>query len=378
MSSILFSATVIAGFLAFCAPVVLGNPIPPTPTPPAAESKQEASIPDSEPRILIVSGEDDGEERGTEFGTNSPSPLLPHLSQDVPLTGLPSKSGTSPVLQDGKNWGEVQAPSQFASPASAEPTPQPSPNPVPGEEQPADTIEQDIKDVENPIVDRISIPIANRTAFGIGPFERKANVTLIQPVLPISLGENYLVVRPSLPLVYAPTIKQPRGGNYGLGDFRMQAYFVPKPTKRLTWGIGPTFLFPTAGDRTLGFSKWGIGPAFVAVWSGERLTVGGRLENYWSVAGDGGRPNVSQLTVQPFATYILGDGWYLVSAPVITAFWNLPGEKWVLPIGGGIGKVMKLGDRPFNVSVQAYWQPIRPDNSEGWALVVQFQSLFPR
>jgi hypothetical protein len=259
------------------------------------------------------------------------------------------------------------------------PTPQPQPNPVPEGKGPADTTEQDIKEAENPIVDRISIPIVTRTAFGLGPFERTANVTRIQPVLPISLGENYLVVRPSLPFIYAPTLSQPRGGNYGLGDVRMQAYFIPKPTGRLTWGIGPTFLFPTAGDRTLGFGKWGIGPAFVAVWKGDRLTVGGRLENYWSVAGDGGRPDVSQFTFLPFVTYRLGYGWYLVSAPVITALWNLPkGEQWLVPIGGGVGKVFKLGDRPLNISVQAYWHPVRPGNSEGWVLTVQFQPLFPR
>jgi hypothetical protein len=193
-------------------------------------------------------------------------------------------------------------------------------------------------------------------------------------------GENYLVVRPSLPFVYAPTLSQPVGGNYGLGDLRLQTYFVPKPTGRLTWGIGPTFRFPTASYPTLGFGKWGIGPAFAAVWRGDRLTVGGQIENYWSVAGDGGRADISQFTVQPFATYTLGDGWYLVSAPVITAFWNNPsGAQWLAPIGGGIGKVMKLGDRPLNISIQAYWQPIRPVNADGeWALVVQFQSLFPR
>jgi hypothetical protein len=252
-------------------------------------------------------------------------------------------------------------------------TPQPPPNPAPEDKEPSDTPEQEIKDAENPITNRISIPLVSRTAFGLGPFERVANVTSIQPVLPIPLGENYVVVRPSLPFVYVPTITQPQGGNYGLGDLRMQAYFVPKPTEKLTWGFGPTFLFPTASDRTLGFGKWGIGPAFVAVWSEGRLTVGGRLENYWSVAGDGGRANVSQLTVNPFATYILGDGWYLVSAPVIAAFWNIPqGGKWLVPIGGGIGKITKIGDRPFSMSVQAYWQAVRPGNSEGWALVVQF------
>jgi hypothetical protein len=257
-------------------------------------------------------------------------------------------------------------------------TPQPLPQPVPERQRSSETPEQTAKDVENPVVNRVSIPIANRTAFGIGSLERTANVTTIAPVLPISLGKNYLLVRSVLPLVYAPTLNQPQGGTFGLGDVREQVYFVPKPTGKLAWGIGPTFLLPTASDRRLGLSQWGIGPVLAVVWTGGRWTVGGRIEQYWSVAGEKERPNVSQLAVQPLVTYILGKGWYLVSAPIIAAVWNRPGEKWVIPIGGGVGKVMTLGTFPFNLSVQAYWQPVRPDNSEGWALVVQAQSLFPR
>jgi hypothetical protein len=360
----------LAALIAFgTAPVALGHPISPTPTPfhplqdicwlRPAEGAGEAG----EITVLRSQG-----------GEGDSSLSEPHCS---PIHQKVSTRAADLVLDK---------PDRPPSPLAAEkltetdPTPQPPPNPAPGEKQPFDTLDQAVKDVENPITDRVSIPLANRTAFGIGPFERTANLTTIAPVLPISLGENYLVVRPSLPFVYAPTLSQPLGGNYGLGDLRLQAYFVPKPTGKLTWGIGPTFLFPTASYRTLGFGKWGIGPAFVAVWRGDRLTVGGQIENYWSVAGDGGRPDISQFTVQPFATYTLAGGWYLVSAPVITAFWNISsGEKWLVPIGGGIGKVIKLGDRPLNISIQAYWQPIRPLNSEGgWALVVQFQSLFPR
>jgi hypothetical protein len=318
-----------------------------------------------------------------------PLPIFQKVSTSAADLMLDKFDASAPLSVNSSASLTVDPP---PSPLAAEeltetnPTPQPQPNPVPEGKEPVETPEQEIKDAENPITDRISIPIVNRTAFGIGPFERIANATAIQPVLPIPLGENYLVVRPSLPFVYAPTVSQSQGGNYGLGDVGMQAYFIPKPTGKLTWGFGPTFLFPTASDRTLGFGKWGIGPAAVAVWQGERLTVGGQIRNYWSVAGDGGRPDVSQLTVTPLVTYILGNGWYLVSAPVMTAFWNIPGEKWVIPIGGGIGKVFKISapqsgslrDRPFSISVQAYWQPIRPGNSEGWALVVQINSLFPR
>jgi hypothetical protein len=197
-------------------------------------------------------------------------------------------------------------------------------------------------------------------------------------VIPIPLGEDYLVVRLSLPFVYVPRLNQPEGGTYGLGDVRMQVFFAPKPGRGLIWGVGPALLFPTASDRTLGFGQWGIGPAFAAVWVSGRWTIGGRLENYWSFAGDTTQLNNSQLVVQPFVLYTLDDDWYLVSAPLIVALWNLPGSNWVVPVGGGFGKVVQLGNFPLNLSLQGYWQPIRPDNAEGWSLVVQLQTSFSR
>lgn len=380
----------------------LGYPIPTTPTSSVLETQQEASNLDRVQLTLIANGEGEKEVRGTE------APKLPHYSPDscwLRDTGeagqraalstqaeeegsISSQQSCSPILQKvstkaadliPEGIGLTVSPLTKEAQTDTNPSPQPPPNPALEGQEPLDQPEEAVIDVENPLIDRVSIPIVTRTAFGIGTFKRTANVTSIQPVLPIPLGKNHLVLRPSIPFIYAPTLNQPQGGDYGLGDLRLQAYFVPKPKGSLVWGVGPTFLFPTAGDRRLGFGKWGIGPALAAVWSGGRWTIGGRIENYWSIAGDGRRANVSQLTALPFLTYTLGKGWYLVSAPVITAFWNIPqGGKWLLPVGGGIGKVMKLGDRPFNISVQAYWHAVRPGSTEGWALVVQFQSLFPR
>ena len=298
-----------------------------------------------------------------------------HEHNDLPVHQKFSTSAADLLLDEFKS---LTLPVTVEVSNQADP-PQLQSSPLSEGQESSDKLEQIVKDAENPIVDRVRIPIVNRTAFDIGPFERTANVTIIRPLVPISFGENYLLIRTSIPFVYSPTLTQSQGGEYGLGDVRMQTFFVKEQNQRLTWGIGPTFLFPTASERSLGFGKWGIGPSIGAVWAGKRLTVGGRLENYWSIAGDKDRPDVSQLTFQPLFTYILKDGWYLVSSPVIAAFWNIPqGGKWVVPIGGGLGKVIKFGSYSFNMSVQAYWQPVRPDNSEGWALALQFQSLFPR
>jgi hypothetical protein len=44
--------------------------------------------------------------------------------------------------------------------------------------------------------------------------------------------------------------------------------------------------------------------------------------------------------------------------PTITANWNAAdGSKYVVPLGGGIGRIMKLGAQPVNIGAQVYGNP---------------------
>lgn len=75
----------------------------------------------------------------------------------------------------------------------------------------------------------------------------------------------------------------------------------------------------------------------------------------WSAAGPEGRTDVSQLLLQPFVNYNLANGWYLVSAPIILANWTADSpERWSVPVGGGVGKIFKIGSQPMNASLQGY------------------------
>ena len=49
-------------------------------------------------------------------------------------------------------------------------------------------------------------------------------------------------------------------------------------------------------------------------------------------------------------------GWYLTTAPIITANWRAnDGNVWTVPFGGGVGRVMKLGFQPVNITA-VLWQ----------------------
>jgi hypothetical protein len=75
----------------------------------------------------------------------------------------------------------------------------------------------------------------------------------------------------------------------------------------------------------------------------------------------------------------LPQGWYLSSAPIITANWKAEsGNQWTVPFGGGVGKIFRIGKQPVNAQAQAFYNVERPDNGPDWTLRLQLQFLFPK
>ena len=89
---------------------------------------------------------------------------------------------------------------------------------------------------------------------------------------------------------------------------------------------------------------------------------------------------MSQFLLQPFVNYNLGDGWYLKSNPIITANWkNDSGHKWTVPVGGGVGKLFKLGKLPINTSLDAFYNAEKVNkDAPDWQLQFQVQFLLPK
>jgi hypothetical protein len=233
---------------------------------------------------------------------------------------------------------------------------------------------------QNPVANLISVPFQNNTNFGVGQFDRTSNVLNIQPVLPTPLSEDLLLInRVIVPLAYQPELAPGVGNTFGLGDILYQGFFSPTPTGNFSWGAGPAISFPTATDTVLGTGKWSVGPAAVGIWSIDNIVTGALINNIWSFAGDSDRPDVSFLTFQPFFNYNLDDGWFINTAPIITANWEASGgDVWTVPIGAGFGRVFAIGQQPINMSAAAYWNAIRPEGAAEWTLRLQMSLLFPR
>ncbi len=147
----------------------------------------------------------------------------------------------------------------------------------------------------------------------------------------------------------------------------------------MIWGVGPILQFPTATDEVLGTRKWAAGPAGVALTIQGPWVVGALAQQVWSYAGNGDRDRVSSFLFQYFVNYNFKGGFYLTSAPIITANWEAAsGNKWVIPVGGGIGKIFRIGKMPLNASTQAFYNVEQTTFGPDWTLRLQLQFLFPK
>jgi hypothetical protein len=250
-----------------------------------------------------------------------------------------------------------------------------------GAAAPAEASEAELaKKTQNPVSDLISVPFQYNANLGFEPNGRNQSVLNIQPVIPISLSENWnLITRVIVPVLYQPFLNQTSGGKGGLGDIFPTFFLSPAKPSKLIWGVGPALSLPTASDRLLGTGKWAAGPSFVILTMSGPWVVGVLSNDVWSFAGDDSRPPVHQFLAQYFINYNLPQGWYLTSSPIITANWKAPsGDKWTVPFGGGFGRVFRVGKQPLNLNIGAFGSPVRPDFGADWTVRLQLALLFPK
>ncbi len=248
---------------------------------------------------------------------------------------------------------------------------------------------------QNPLASVISVPLQWNSNFGMGLEDRTQNVILLLPVFPFSLGEKLtLITRHILPFINQPAITgdgpafgpilMPPGRPpeefdraTGLGDYSGTFWLSPAGSGNLTWGLGATLLIPTATKPAFGADKWGAGPSGVVVWMPGSWVTALIISNTWSFAGNEERADVNQLYAQLVANLNVGKGWYLTSAPVITANWEAESEdRWTVPIGGGAGRIFKIGSLPNDVRVSAFGYLAKPTNGPAWTLQIQWKLLF--
>ena len=253
------------------------------------------------------------------------------------------------------------------------------------------------KQSQNPIANLISVPFENNLYFDLGPTDKKANVLNVKPVIPVSLGGLNLINRLVVPVIWLEAqdrVVRRQGGSdvgfgqifpgtdteFGLGNITYQGFLSPAEAGRIVWGAGPAFVLPTNTDEALGSDTWSAGVTAVALSMPGKWVVGVLTQQVWSFAKHGNEDDVSSFLFQPIINYNLVDGWYLSSVPVVTANWEADGagDRWTVPAGGGIGRLMRFGKQPVDLKLASYYNVWRPDFGPRWSVQFTVKLLFPK
>lgn len=245
----------------------------------------------------------------------------------------------------------------------------------PGEDSTAELA----KAAQNPIASLISLPLQNNTDFNFGPQDETLNTLNVQPVWPFEISDNWnLITRTIVPIVSQPGLTSGQSRETGLGDATFTGFFSPKDSGKWTWGAGPVVLIPTNTDSRLGADEWGVGASIVVLTMPGNWVVGSLVSNVWDIGASAGN-EVNFFTWQYFVNYNMDGGWYLTSAPINTANWEAEsGQKWTVPVGGGAGRVFRIGKQPINASAQYFYNLEHPDQVGDWSLRLQLQFMFPK
>ena len=246
----------------------------------------------------------------------------------------------------------------------------------------ASSTEELAKKTQNPVADLISVPFQNNFNFNAGPYNQTQTVINIQPVIPIHLNEDFnLITRTILPVVNQPDPVS-NTSQFGLGNLNMSLFLSPAKTKGFTWGVSPIFGFPTKTNDLLGSNTFSVRPTAVVVAMPKHWVIGALANQQWSIGNGAPNQRVNAMLIEPFINYNLPKGWYLTSAPIITANWEAFGSqsnnRWVIPIGGGFGKIVKTGGPPLNINLAGYYNVINPEQGSDWQLRFQVALLFPK
>jgi hypothetical protein len=198
---------------------------------------------------------------------------------------------------------------------------------------------------------------------------------LFQPLLPLKVSENLkMIVRPTVPVLFGSPVKidTDQSGitnidrKSGLGDIALPLIFapVPKTGQAFSWGIGPTFQFPTHTSQELGTNTWEMGAVLLPMFKKPKYVMGFLAQYWWSISEYGENPqSTSHGKMVYFFYYSLKNAWQLGMNPTVSYNNSAsPGNKWNVPVGVTVAKMTKVGKLPTKFQFGVEYAAVNQDS----------------
>jgi len=238
------------------------------------------------------------------------------------------------------------------------------------------------KELANPVANLWSLQFQfNNFELTNGRWNENLN---FQPVMPISLTKDInLITRPVIQPYNSVPFQTSTGAEArttSFGDWTQLALFSPANTGNWLLGLGPTFIFPTAGSVYTGQGKWQLGPAVVLAYQTKKYIIGVFPQQWWSYAGDKSRPDTNQTNIQPIASLFFDGGWSVGYSGNILADWEAPSHnRWTVPIGIGVSKVVKFGRLPVKIALAGQYMITQPNPvGQQWNVQLSLTPVLPK
>lgn len=232
-------------------------------------------------------------------------------------------------------------------------------------------------ELNNPVAALISVPLQSNWDFGIGENDAYQYKLNVQPVIPITLNEDWNIIsRTILPVIDAESPAPGIDDVSGLGDTTQSFFLSPekKTADGLIWGAGPILLIPTATDDLLGGNQWGMGPTALALKQTNGWTYGVLANQLWSFEGGGDSTNATY--VQPFISYTTKTHTTFALNTESTYDWR--SSQWSIPFNLMVAQLVKIGEFPVQFQVGGRVYADGPDGGPNWGLRFAVTLLLPK
>lgn len=276
----------------------------------------------------------------------------------------------------------------LAMPARADDTP--ATTEPPGDATPKSSLTAINRALTDPVSEVWSVSLVQnnfRLTPGNGSAERWNSHLQFQAAMPVSLTPYLdLVTRPYITLFNSQPHPVPgRPGEIArttaFGDFVLQQFLVPRREQVGNWliGVGPTWIFPSGSSKWTSTGKWQVGPAAALGYLSEKWVLAAVFQE-WTSFGGSGPVDLHSMSLQPLAALFLPQGWSVGYSGNMLANWTaVGGERFTIPVGLQVGKVLLFGSTPIKVGLAGQWMPVHPKRyGQVWNLQLSLQVLRPK
>ena len=143
------------------------------------------------------------------------------------------------------------------------------------------------KQLSNPVASLVSVPFQFNWDQPVGPYDDTRFVLNIQPVIPMSLNDDWnLILRWIMPFLGQPPLSEGGLADPGMGDIVASMFLSPAKVGKFIWGAGPVFMLPTNDEPRRWARRSGqSGPPSSSSSSTGRGPMGCFVNHIWSFAG---------------------------------------------------------------------------------------------